>query len=128
MLDSTGGRWLVGLIGVGIIVVGAGMIWYGVTKKFEKNLRTGEMEAKVRKSSRWLGIAGYAAKGTVYGTLGILVLVAALQYDPGKSRGLDQALRTLADQPAGVVVLIGVAIGIAAYGVFCLFQARYRRI
>jgi len=25
-------------------------------------------------------------------------------------------------------VLIGVAIGIAAYGVFCLFQARYRKI
>jgi hypothetical protein len=86
------------------------------------------MEQHVRKSARSLGVVGYAAKGTVYGTLGILVLIAAVQFDPGKSRGLDQALRTLAAQPAGTFLLIAVAAGIAAYGVFCLFQARYRKI
>lgn len=128
MLDSTGGRWLVGLIGLAIVAVGIGMIWYGVTKRFEKHLHTGQMSASVRKSARTLGVVGYAAKGTVYGTLGILVLIAALNHDPDKSRGLDQALRTLAAQPAGDLVLIGVAVGIAAYGVFCVFQARYRRI
>jgi len=128
MLDSAGGRWLVGLIGLAIIAVGVGMIWYGVTKRFAKNLRDGAMEQHVRKSARSLGVVGYAAKGTVYGTLGILVLIAAVQFDPGKSRGLDQALRTLAAQPAGTFLLIAVAAGIAAYGVFCLFQARYRKI
>jgi hypothetical protein len=128
MLDSTGGRWLVGLIGLAVLAVGIGMIWYGVTKRFEKHLRTGQMSAAVRKAARTLGVVGYAAKGTVYGTLGILVLIAALNHDPGKSRGLDQALRTLAAQPAGDVVLIGVAVGIAAFGVFCVFQAKYRRI
>ena len=82
MLESTGGRWLVGLIGLAIAAIGAGLIWYGVTKRFEKHLKTGQMSAQERKAARGLGIAGYAAKGTVYGTLGILVLVAALQYDP----------------------------------------------
>jgi hypothetical protein len=128
MMDSTGGRWLVGLIGLAIVAVGVGMIWYGVTKRFEKHLRDGQLPSELRGSARTLGVAGYAAKGTVYGTLGILVLIAAIRYDPGKSRGLDQALRTLAEQPAGDIVLIGVALGIAAYGVFCLFQARYRKI
>jgi len=128
MLDSTGGRWLVGLIGLAVIAVGVGMIWYGVTKRFEKHLRDDRLTPRLRRPARALGVVGYSAKGTVYGTLGILVLVAALRYDPDKSRGLDQALRTLADQPAGDVVLVGVAIGIAAYGVFCLFQARYRKI
>jgi hypothetical protein len=128
MLDGTGGRWLVGLIGLAIVAVGIGLIWYGVTKRFEKNLRTGQMPQEVHTSARGLGIVGYAAKGTAYATLGILVLIAALTHDPAKSRGLDQALRTLADQPAGVGVLIGVALGIAAYGVYCLFQAKYRKI
>jgi hypothetical protein len=128
MLDSTGGRWLVGLIGLAVIAVGVGMIWYGVTRRFEKHLRDGRTSPELRRSGRALGVVGYAAKGTVYGTLGILVLVAALRYDPSRSRGLDEALRTLAEQPAGDILLIGVAIGIAAYGVFCLFQARYRRI
>jgi hypothetical protein len=128
MMESTGGRWLVALTGLAIVAVGAGLIWYGVTKRFEKHLKTGQMSAQERKAARGLGIAGYAAKGTVYGTLGILVLVAALNYDPGRSRGLDEALKTLAEQPAGDFVLIAVAIGLAAYGVFCLFQAKYRKV
>jgi hypothetical protein len=128
MLESTGGRFLVGLIGLAIAAIGAGLVWYGVTKRFEKHLKTGQMSAQERKATHGLGVAGYAAKGTVYGTLGILVLVAALQYDPGKSRGLDQALKTLAEQPFGDFILIGVAVGIAAYGVFCLFQAKYRKV
>jgi hypothetical protein len=128
MMEHTGGRLLVGLIGLAIAAVGVGLIWYGVTKRFEKHLKSGQMSAQERKAARGLGVAGYAAKGTVYGTLGLLVLVAALRYDPGKSRGLDQALKTLAEQPAGVFILIAVAIGIAAYGVFCLFQAKYRKV
>ena len=64
----------------------------------------------------------------MYGTLGVLVLVAAVPHDAGRSRGLDQALKTLAEQPAGDFLLIGVAVGLAAYGVFCLFQAKYRKV
>jgi hypothetical protein len=128
MLDNTGGRLLVGAVGITIAVVGLGMIWYGVTKKFEKHLKRGQMSGKERSAARGLGIAGYAAKGTVYGTLGVLVLVAALQHKPDESRGLDGSLKTLAEQPAGDFLLVGVAIGLAAYGVFCLFQARYRKV
>lgn len=128
MMDSTGGRLLVGLIGVAIIAIGVGIIWYGATKRFEKHLRNGTMTPELRKSARALGMVGYLAKGAVYGVLGLLVLIAAINFDPGKSRGLDEALRTLAEQPAGDIVLIGVALGIAAYGVFCLFQAKYRKI
>ena len=128
MMESTGGRWLVGLIGLGILAVGAGLVWYGLTKRFEKHFRQGQIPSEVRTPARMLGVVGYVAKGLAYGTLGLLVLIAALKFDPEKSRGLDQALRTLAEQPAGDALLIGVAFGIAAYGVFCLFQARYRKV
>jgi hypothetical protein len=128
MMDSTGGRLLVGAIGLAIAAVGIGLIWYGIVKKFEKHLKSGQMSGRERRISRGLGIAGYAAKGTVYGTLGVLVLVAAVRHDAGRSRGLDQALKTLAEQPAGDFLLIGVAVGLAAYGVFCLFQAKYRKV
>lgn len=128
LLASTGGRWLVGLIGLAIAIVGAGLIWYGLTKRFEKHLKTGQMSASTRKTSRWLGMAGYAAKGTVYGTLGILVLIAAIRFNAERSRGLDEALRALSEQPAGTAILIATALGLAAYGAFCLFQARYRKV
>src|SRR5688572_6041100 len=74
MMDSAGGRWLVALIGLAIIAIGIGIIWYGVTKRFEKHLKRGQMPAELRKPARVLGVTGYVAKGTVYGVLGILVL------------------------------------------------------
>jgi hypothetical protein len=128
MMDNTGGQILVGLIGLAIAAVGIGLIWYGWQKKFNKHLKTGQMSGRERRLSDKLGIGGYAAKGTVYGTLGVLVLVAAMQHDPNESRGLDQALKTLAEQPFGTVILVGVAIGLAAYGAFCFFQAKYRKV
>jgi hypothetical protein len=56
------------------------------------------------------------------------VIVAAVKFDPSQSRGLDSALHTLAAQNYGDLLLTVVALGIAAYGVFCLFQARYRKV
>ena len=128
MMNSTGGRWLVGLIGVVVVGVGIGLIWYGVTKRFERHLNTWQMSPTVRKSTRRLGVVGYVAKGVAYAIVGVLVVVAAVQYDPAKSRGLDGALKTLAGQSYGAWLLGLVAIGIAAFGIYCFFQARYRKV
>ncbi len=62
------------------------------------------------------------------GLIGILVVVAAVQFDPAKANGLDAALKTLAGQPFGMFLLAIVALGLAAYGVFCFFDARYHRV
>jgi hypothetical protein len=58
----------------------------------------------------------------------VLLVVAAVSFDPAKSTGLDGALRTLAAQRFGVVLLGVVALGFAVYGVFCFFQSRYRKV
>jgi hypothetical protein len=113
---------------VAIAAVGAGLVWYGITKRFERKLQRGEMARPTLTGVRWLGIVGYAAKGVAYTTVGVLVVLAAVRYEPGRSRGLDQALRTLAAQPYGDAILIGVTLGFAAYGIFCFFQSRYRKI
>ena len=42
--------------------------------------------------------------------------------------GLDGALKSLRDLPAGTVVLIGVAIGLACYGVYSFARARYAKV
>ena len=128
ILDEPGGRWLIGLIGVAVIAVSAGLIWFGLVKRFEKHLKTSQMPPTTRRAVRWLGVFGYVAKGAAYGTLGVLLVNAAVTYDPGKSRGIDAALRTLAEQPWGDILLLVVAAGIAAYGVFALAQARFRDV
>jgi hypothetical protein len=46
-------------------------------------------------------------------------------FDPSKARGLDGALRAILDLPFGRILLTLVALGIAAFGAFCLVRARY---
>jgi hypothetical protein len=101
---------------------------YGLVKRFEKHLKSGEMGPETRRLARRLGIAGYVAKGVAYGIAGLLIIVAALSYDPEKARGLDSALRTLRDQSYGQLLLTLVALGIGAFGLFCFFQSRYRKV
>jgi hypothetical protein len=128
LMDSTGGRWLVGLIGLVVVGVGIGLIWYGLTKRFEKHLNTQQMSPTVRKTTRRLGMVGYPAKGVAYGVVGILLLAAAVTYDPGKARGLDGALKTLGRHSWGIWVLVLIALGFVAFGIYCFSQARYRKV
>lgn len=127
LMEASGGRFLVGLIGLIVVGVGVGLVIYGVTKKFEKHLNTGQM-GHLRQTVRRLGVAGYSAKGVAYGVSGALIVLAAVNYDPEKARGLDAALRTLAEQSYGPWILGLVALGIAAFGVYCFFQARFRKV
>ena len=128
IMDNTGGRWLIGLVGIIVVGVGLGLIVYGVTKKFEKHLNTGQMSASVRQTVRRLGVAGYSSKGAAYGIVGALIVSAAVTYDPEKARGLDGALKTLATAPFGPWLLGLVALGVACFGVYCFFQAKYRQV
>ena len=128
LMTSDGGRWLVAIAGIGLAVLGLGLIWYGYSKRFEKHLRMSAMAPRTRRIAERLGVAGYVAKGIAYGIAGVLLVVAAVNYDPEKARGLDAALRTLADQPYGTVLLVAVALGIAAFSVFCLVQAKFRKV
>lgn len=128
LMDNTGGRFLVGLIGVVVVGVGIGLLVYGLKKKFEKRLNTQQMNPAVLKATRKLGVAGYSSKGVAFGIAGALVVAAAVTYDPQKARGLDAALKTLAGQKYGPWLLGLIALGIAAFGVYCFFQARYRKV
>lgn len=128
LMESSGGRWLVGLAGLGLAALGVGMVIYGIIKRFEKNLRIAEMDHRIRQLVRRLGVAGYVAKGVAYGTAGLLVIVAAVRYDPENARGLDAALHALREQSYGQLLLVLIALGIAAFGVFCFVQSRYRKV
>jgi hypothetical protein len=128
LMHSTGGRWLVGLAGLVVLGVGVGIFVYGLRKKFTKHLNTGQMPVSTRQPIVRLGMAGYMAKGVAYSIAGILFVIAAVTYDADKARGLDGALKTLAGHPWGVWLLALIAAGIAAFGVYCFAQAKYRKI
>jgi hypothetical protein len=128
IMAGPAGLWLVGLIGVVVVAVGVGMVIYGARKKFEKRLLLSRMSGTSRRTAVRLGQVGYIAKGVAFGIVGVLLFQAATSQNPAKSRGLDAALRLLVEQPYGRFLLMLVALGFAAFGVYCFFQSRYRKV
>ena len=122
LLDKPGGRILVVVIGLVIIGVGAYHVYKGATKKFCEDL-VGDPGPVVEK----LGIVGYIAKGVALAIVGLLFCVAGFQHQASKASGLDGALTTLRQQPAGSVLLTAVALGLAAYGLYSFARARRAR-
>jgi hypothetical protein len=119
------GRLLVGIAALVLIGVGAYHVRKGVTKHFLKEIDTAQATASQRRVIERLGQVGYPAKGVALALVGGLLGWAAITFDPDKARGLDGAMRTLLDAPFGKVLLTLVAVGIAAFGVFAFFRARY---
>lgn len=127
MMAKPAGEWLVALVGLGVVALGLGMMWYGWKRKFSRKLTIAQ-QPHARKAAVRAGQVGYVAKGAAFGIVGYLLVDAAITNDPGKSRGLDAALHTLAGQPYGKFLLLAVALGVAAFGIYCFFQVRYRKV
>lgn len=116
--------------GVGGVAVGVGLheLYQAYKVEFLEYLKLGEMGERARKwIERW-GRIGMAARGIVFGLVGVFLMRAAREYDPREARGLGGALQTLAQQPLGPLLLGAVALGLVSYGLFMLSVARYRHM
>ena len=67
-------------------------------------------------------------KGIALGIVGVLLFDVAVVDNAARSAGLDAALHTLTRQPLGPLLLILVALGFAAHGVFCFCESKYREV
>lgn len=127
LLELPFGRVLVAIVALAVIGVGVHRILKGVKKKFVNNLDLSKLPAEAVRLTTRLGQVGYPAKGIAIGIVGVLLGFAALHRNPDEAGGLDKALRTLAEQPFGPVLLFLVALGFVAYGVYCFAAARCQR-
>ncbi|HEX6420522.1 MAG TPA: DUF1206 domain-containing protein [Acidimicrobiales bacterium] len=128
VLEWPAGRWIVLAVAAGFVSYGAFNVYRGVTRKFRERLREAEMGRAVKPWAIGSGVVGFAARGLVFGLVGVFLGKAAIEYDPDEAVGLDGALLELAEQPHGKVLLAVVAAGLVAYGVYCLVEARYRDV
>jgi hypothetical protein len=125
LLAQPFGRWLVGLIGLGIVGAGLGFAWKAWRGDVMANL---SVPGDKRHWVVTLGRLGFAARGVVFVMIGGFLVLAALHSSSSEVHGLGGALRALQQQPYGWVLLSLTAIGLFAFGLFSLVQARYRHI
>ena len=122
------GHMIVVVTGLIIIGVGVAGMVKGVTKSFSEEIDTSSMSPVAQKCVARLGQVGYIAKGVALGVVGGLLSYAALTFERLKAQGLDSALHTILAQPFGRFLLIAVALGFMAFGLFALLESRYRRM
>ncbi|WP_370328026.1 DUF1206 domain-containing protein [Euzebya sp.] len=117
VLSWPAGTWLVGAVGVGVLATGVALAVAGGRREFAGVLRD-DLTDRVRRPLVVLGAVGHVLRGVAFALVGWFLLVTAVTHDPDQGGGLDQALREVAEEPFGTAVLIGIAVGFAAYGLF----------
>jgi hypothetical protein len=122
------GRWLVLAVGIGTAVTGVVMAVQGWREAFAEDMDLGRAGPRTRTVALTVGRIGALAKALSVVIIGVLVGGAGLFSEPDRAEGLDVALKALAAQPFGPVLLVVVAAGLACFGLHCFFDARYHRV
>jgi Domain of Unknown Function (DUF1206) len=128
VLGWSHGTWIVGIAGGVMIGVALYQGYRGITKKFLDDSKTGEMGPHVKVAIGWLGTVGHLARMIVFGLVGIFLIKAAVDFNARAAVGLDGALAKIIHRPYGPFALGLVAVGLVAFALYSLTDARYRKI
>lgn len=123
VLEWPGGRWIV-------IAAGLGIIGYAIYM-FKKHVVDEEFLQRLAVTGDgWvtkLGRFGYAARSVIFLVIGYFLTQAGLTHEPGETKGLSGALQEISGKGWGQWLLLAVAGGLLAFGLFSLAEAKYRR-
>jgi len=115
------GGWAFILVGAAVLVaLSAVQLAKAVKASF---LRYLDPSVAKRRWVRWSGRAGYAARGFVFLMLGYLLAKAGIEEQASGAGGMAHALSWLTS-PFDIIV----GVGLLAFGLFSLVEARYRRL
>jgi Domain of Unknown Function (DUF1206) len=120
------GEWVLWAAAIGVVAYACYQLYRAYAAKLGSQLDLGSASATL---GRWvIGVSrfGIAARGVVFGTVGFLLIRAAQSKNPGRAGGIKDSLEMLAEM--GRWPFAVVAIGLVAYAVYELLNARYRRI
>ena len=122
------GPWLVALAGASVLGYGVYQLYRVFAADLAEHLDHAALGADAARWAVRFGRFGMAARGLVFSTIGFFLIRAAHRYDAGEAKGIAEALRTMASRSSPPWLLGAVAVGLVSYGVYELFEARYRRI
>jgi len=128
LMDMPMGRWLVGAIGVAAVLAGLYQIYSGIKQNYDEVFKTYALSAEQLKIARQMGRYGTIARGIVFALVGFFLALAAYQARPGTAQGLNGALKYLGQQPYGLYLLLIVALGLIAFGLYSFMNAAWFRM
>jgi hypothetical protein len=120
------GRYIVGIVGVGISLYGLYQCYRAVTR--EKDSRVDLTRTRLRPVMEVLGIFGLLSRGVMFTVIGVYLTRAAWGLRAQYAVGIAGALDTLRHQPYGDWALGTVAAGLMTYGAWQVLKEPYRRL
>lgn len=129
LLRSPLGALAVALVGLAALGIALAIAYSKLVRAdFQRRLDLTALPQKAQQAMVIAGRAGYGALAAVFAEVGLFLIVAARRHDPREAKGLGGALQALTQQPFGRFLLGTVALGVIAYGLFALAEARYHRM
>jgi hypothetical protein len=122
-----GGWIVVAAVGITVFAVGVGHFVVAWRARFMADYDRTEMSDAERALAKPIGRFGLASRGVTFCLIGLFLALAGWRTNAGEVRSLGGAFAAVAVQPYGRALLLVVAVGFIAYGVYCLSQAKYKR-
>ena len=113
------GRLAVAAAGLAILGYGAYQIYRAASSKRVRK----HLDPKIPDALVAISRFGIAARAVIFGLIGVSLVRAAIRYNPSAAEGTSGAVHQLSGW-----LLIVIALGLIAYGVYACVNARYRRI
>ena len=110
----------------GFAMLGAAI--YQIYTSFKKRLSRHLPQALINETVIRISRAGIAIRGVLFAIIGLSLVSASSHHNAARASGSAGALRTIALQPFGRVLLLITGAGLLAYGVYGFVNARYRKI
>jgi len=122
------GEWIVAIIGGIAAAYGVSEIVAAIKNDDEEKMDLSSFSRSTARTLNRICRFGVGARALLIVALGVLLIRAALQSDPGKAAGLRGSILELAGAGPQTWMLALIAVGLIAYALDQALHARYRHI
>jgi len=122
------GQCLVAVAGLSILGFAVQQLTCAWRSKLDEQLDLSALASGTRKLAIRASRIGIAARAIVFLVAGGFLVKAAVTADPSRAKSFGESLDALRETPLGEPLLAAVALGLMAFAMYELIEARYRRI
>lgn len=125
-LETPGGLFALYAVAAAFIGYGLYQLYKAAKSKLAKQLSLGSLTGPSRNWVILTSRFGIAARGIVFGMIGVMLARATMHRNPSEAGGPAESMRELT--AFGHWPFVAIAVGLIAYGVYQVINAKYRRI